>query len=64
MGVHDQALLAAEHLEHELGDGGIGDVGEGGADAAFDGVDLADQIYADLTMQITDDVGQLSLETT
>ena len=42
-GVDQQALLAALHLEDELGDRGVGDRFEGVADAAVDGVDAADR---------------------
>ena len=43
-GVAEQALRPALHRQDELGDRGVGDDFEGGADAAVDGVDAADQV--------------------
>src|SRR5215207_7209316 len=58
--VLQQAAPAAHHAEDELGDRGVGDGGEGGADAAAPvGVDAADQLDLDLAAQVGDQVGEL-----
>ena len=50
--VDEEALVAAVEVEGELGDGGVGDGFEGGADCAVDGVDEADQVDVDLALEV------------
>ena len=56
-GVDQKAPLAAVEVEGELGDGDVGGLVEDRADAAVDGVDLADQDDVE-EAEVGDDVGQ------
>ena len=59
-GVLEKALLAALHLEDELGDGGVGDDFEGVAHAMVGGaVDFAVEGDVDLAVEGGDEVGEL-----
>ena len=55
----EEALAAAVEGEGEVGDRGVGDGFEGGAEAAVDGVDVAVEGDVDLAVEGGDDVGEL-----
>ena len=59
-GVDEEALVAAIEVEGKLGDGGVGDGVEGGAQLAVDRFDETDQVDVDLALELGDDIGELS----
>ena len=53
-----EAVLAAGQGHRELRDRHVGHAVEGGADAAFEAVDAADQVDVDLALEVGDEVRQ------
>src|SRR4051794_35551376 len=52
LAVLQEALLAAEKVEGDAGDGNVGDCLEGGAKTAVDAIDVADRFDVDLTFEV------------
>jgi hypothetical protein len=52
--VDDKSLFATLHLEQKTGDGSIGDIGEGSANAAVAGIDTRSYVDIEDPMQSED----------